>query len=265
VRKFRFTQVSRLQRMFPTSKSSRRCRLITLRCCQDTDPAILETMGRILMTRKVVLGLAVAVVAVAGLLPILAMAGHSLSAEFRSGFIYYRALFSSGRAWSLAAHSLALSSLTTLLTLLVGVPVGIFLGKSDLPLRRLLLLILAIPLVIPPYVLAVCWSSILGRGGVAERWLGHTIAARGAEWLFGLGGCVLVLTTTLLPIVVLITATQLGSVEASHEEAARLVSRWPRVLWHITLPLIAPGLSLAAVLVILALAWGIRGTQFFAL
>lgn len=203
------------------------------------------------MTRKLVLGVAVAVVVMAGLLPILAMAGHSLSAEFRSGFVYYRALFSSGRAWNLAAHSLALSSVTTLLTLLVGVPVGIFLGKSDLPLRRLLLLILAIPLVIPPYVLAVCWSNILGRGGVAERWFGHAIAARGSEWLFGLGGCVLVLATTLLPIVVLITATQLGSVEASHEEAARLAAGWPRVLWHITLPLIAPGLSLAAVLVFL--------------
>jgi iron(III) transport system permease protein len=203
------------------------------------------------MNRKVVLGVAVAVVIVAGLLPIIAMASHSLRAEINTGFVYYRTLFSSGRAWSLAAHSLALSFLTTLLTLMVGVPLGIFLAKSDLPLRRLLLLIFTIPLVIPPYVLAVCWFNVLGRGGMADRWLGPALAAQASEWLFGLGGCVLVLTTTLLPIVVLITATQLGSVEASHEEAARLVAGWPPVLWHITLPLIAPGLSLAAVLVFL--------------
>jgi iron(III) transport system permease protein len=208
-------------------------------------------VGGLLMSRRVALGAAVAAIALAGLLPILAMAVHSLTAEFDTGFAYYRGLFLSGRAWSLAGHSLALSSITTLLSVIVGVPLGIVLGKSDLPLRRLLLLTFTVPLVIPPYVLAVCWFDILGRGGVAGRWLSTAFAARSSEWLFGLGGCVLVLATTLLPIVVLLTVTQLGSVEASHEEAARLASSWPRVLWHITLPLIAPGVSLAAVLVFL--------------
>lgn len=214
------------------------------------------------MTRRLVLGAAVAVVVLAGLLPILAMVVHSLAAEFHTGFLYYRGLFSSGRAWRLAGHSLALSSIATFLTVVVGVPLGIFLGKSDLPLRRLVLLTFSVPLVIPPYVLAVCWFNILGRGGVADRWLGSTFAARSSEWLFGLGGCVLILTTTLLPIVVLITVTQFSSVEASHEEAARLSSGWPRVLWHITLPLIAPGLSLAAVLVFL-LSLGEFGVPIF--
>lgn len=214
------------------------------------------------MTRRLVLGAAVAVVTLAGLLPILAMVARSLAVEWQTGFAYYRGLFSSGRAWSLAGHSLALSSITTLLTIVIGIPVGILLGKSDLPFRRLLLLTFTVPLVIPPYVLAVCWFNILGRGSLADRWLGSTLAAQASDWLFGLGGCVLVLATTLLPIVVLITVAQLGSVEASHEEAARLASGWPRVLWNITLPLIAPGLSLAAVIVFL-LSLGEFGVPIF--
>lgn len=203
------------------------------------------------MLRRVVLTSAVAVVFVAGLVPVFVMIVQSLTAEFHTGFAYYRGLFASGRAWILAGHSLALSSITTLLTIVIGVPLGIFLGKSDLPLRRLLLLVFAIPLVIPPYVLAVSWFNILGRGGAAERWLRPEIASHSSAWLFGFGGCVLVLTTTFLPIVVLITVTQLSSVAPGHEEAARLASGWPTVLWRITLPLIAPGLSLAAVLVFL--------------
>jgi iron(III) transport system permease protein len=214
------------------------------------------------MSRRFVLTSAVGVVVVAGLVPVLVMVSQSLAAEFHTGFAYYRGLVVSGRAWTLAGHSLALSSITTLLTIGIGVPLGILLGKSDLPLRRLLLLVFAIPMAIPPYVLAVSWFNILGRGGALARWLGPAIAPYSSTWLFGLGGCVLVLATTFLPIVVFITVAQLASIGSSYEEAGRLTSGWPRVLWSVTLPLIAPGISLAAVIVFL-LSLGEFGVPIF--
>jgi len=214
------------------------------------------------MLRRLVLTSAATVVIAAGLAPMLALIIRSVAAEFQTDFAYFRELFSSGRAWMLAGQSLALSSMTTLITLVVGVPLGVLLGKSDLPLRRLLLVVFVIPLVIPPYVLAICWSNALSQDGAVARWLTPDIASQLSARLFGLGGCILVLATTFLPIVVLITVAQLSSVRSSHEEAARLVCEWPGVLWRVTLPLIAPGITLAAVLVFL-LSLGEFGVPIF--
>lgn len=214
------------------------------------------------MLRRLVLTSAATVVVVAGLAPILVLIVQSVVAEFHADFAYFRALLSSGRAWILAGHSLALSSITTLISLVVGVPLGVLLGKSDLPLRRLLLVVFVVPLVIPPYVLAVCWSNALSQDGAVARWLTPDIASQLSAQLFGLGGCILVLATTFLPIVVLITVAQLSSVRSSYEDAARLVCGWPGVLWHVTLRLIAPGIALAAVLVFL-LSLGEFGVPIF--
>ncbi len=214
------------------------------------------------MARRLVLAAAAAAVIAAGLAPVLVLMGRSFAAEFHSSFAYSRSVLLSGRAWFLAEHSLALSSITTLATLIFGVPLGILLGKSDLPLRRLVLILLVIPLVIPPYVLGVCWSNALSQDGPVAHWVGPQTASLLAGWLFGLPGCILVLTTTFLPIVVLITASQLSLVRSTHEEAARLVSGWSGVLWHITLPLIAPGIALATVLVFL-LSFGEFGVPIF--
>ena len=54
-----------------------------------------------------------------------------------------------------------------------------------------------------------------------------------------------------MPVVMLLTIAYLGAVNPRLEEAGRLMSRWPGVLWRITLPLIAPAILFAAVLVFL--------------
>jgi iron(III) transport system permease protein len=68
---------------------------------------------------------------------------------------------------------------------------------------------------------------------------------------FGLYGCIAVLFTAFVPIVILLTIAYLGAVNPRLEAAGRLASSWPRVLRRITLPLIAPAILLAAVLVFL--------------
>ena len=54
-----------------------------------------------------------------------------------------------------------------------------------------------------------------------------------------------------MPIVILLTIAYLGAVNPRLEAAGRLASSWPRVLRRITLPLIAPAILFAAVLVFL--------------
>ena len=72
----------------------------------------------------------------------------------------YRALLASGtQQWVLMGHSLLLSVGVTFFATMVGVPLGVLLGKTDLPFRWAFTVLLAVPLLIPPYVIAVAWFA----------------------------------------------------------------------------------------------------------
>lgn len=186
-----------------------------------------------------------------GLLPILVMLAKSLSVDGHLSFDYYRSVFSSSRSWGLLKQSLVLAFLTTLSATTVGLPLGILLGKSDLPWRRRFIILLTVPLLLPPYITAVAWFNLLGREGLVARILGSNVAETSSAWLFSLTGCVLVLFTAFLPIIILLTMAALKMVHPQMEEAASLVARWPRVLYGVTVPAILPGVLFAATLVFL--------------
>lgn len=164
----------------------------------------------------------------------------------------YQALLASGKQqWVLMGHSLLLSVVVTFFATIVGLALGVLLGKTDLPFRRTFTVLLAVPLLVPPYVIAVAWFAVIGAGGWISRSLTPAMSEHLSSAFFGLYGCIGVLFTAFLPIVILLTIAYLGAVNPRLEDAGRLVSRWPGVLRRITLPLIAPAVLFAAVLVFL--------------
>ncbi len=199
---------------------------------------------------------------VIGVLPVISMFFQSITLHGNLSWDAYRQVLTSSRQWELMANSFSLSLLVMALTTLAGVPLGILFGKSDLPLRRFFLALLLIPLLIPPYITAISWFDLLGREGVLARVLGPDILTVSHQLLFGLPGCVLVLFTTFLPIPVILTMVYMQSVHPHLEEAGRLVAGWKQVLWRITLPLIRPGILLAAMLTFL-LSFGEFGVPNF--
>jgi iron(III) transport system permease protein len=80
--------------------------------------------------------------------------------------------------------------------------------------------------------------------------------------LFGFPGCMLVLASAFVPLVLILTITSLQAVSPQLEEAGRLAGRWAVVLRGVTLPLAAPGIALAAMLVFL-LTTGEFGVPLF--
>jgi iron(III) transport system permease protein len=125
------------------------------------------------------------------------------------------------------------------------------LGKTDLPLRDSLTLLLTAPLLIPPYVLAVAWFSILGRNGVFGGMLPDAWSQTISSVFFGLWGCTFMLASAFMPIAMLLTIAFLKTVNPRLENAARLVSGWSSILFRITLPLVLPAIAFAAVLIFL--------------
>jgi iron(III) transport system permease protein len=203
------------------------------------------------MARRISLIVVVVVLAVVGLIPMVVMFARSLTVDGGFSLEFYRNLMASARPWRLLGNSLVLACVTALLTTLLGVPLGIVLGKTDLPMRRLFTLLFTLPLLIAPYITALSWADVLGRGGVASHFVSDSAINAFSSLLFGLPGCVLVLTSTFLPVVMLATMTYLRTINPRLEEAARLVSRPSGVLRRITIPLIRPGILLAATLVFL--------------
>ncbi|MFH0341973.1 MAG: hypothetical protein ACHBNF_07540, partial [Chromatiales bacterium] len=90
-----------------------------------------------LNAQRITLLATVALLLVIGAAPLLAMLTASVTIDGTLSLRYYQALVSSRRAWALLGQSLTLSSLTALCGTVIGVPLGILLGKTDLPLRYL--------------------------------------------------------------------------------------------------------------------------------
>jgi iron(III) transport system permease protein len=215
------------------------------------------------LERRLTLLLAVFMLVVVGLLPLAAMFGKSIVVDGRLTFGVYEKLFANGpQHWSPIRNSLTLAAMTTGCVTLLGVSLGLLLGKTDLPFRRTLAVLLSIPLLLPPYILAVCWFNLLAADGV----LMHLIPGRAlgllSDWLFGLPGCLWVLVSAFMPVVMILTLFYLRAVNPRLEEAGRLIARWPATLRHVTLPTILPGIVFAGVLVFL-LALGEVGAPMF--
>lgn len=142
--------------------------------------------------------------------------------------------------------SLVTATLATAICLVLGVPLAWLLARGNLPGRRLLRALVTVPLVLPPVVGGVALLLVLGRNGLAGRWLHE---AFGFSLPFTTAGVVVAEAFVAMPFLVISVEGALKAADSRFEEAATTLgaSRW-RVFSRITLPLVAPGVSAGAVL-----------------
>lgn len=194
---------------------------------------------------------AVLAVAVCGLLPLFSMVLQAFTSDGSLSLAALEGVLDSPRQWRLLGNSLALAASSASMAAVAGVPLGLLLARTDLPGRRLLSMIFALPLLVPPYVMAVAWLDLLAPDGPVAPLVPAGLLDR---LLFGGGGPVLVLGTIYLPIPMVLTMAYSRGVDPRLEEAARLVCSWPRTAAAVTVPLIMPALLFSWLLVfILAL------------
>ncbi|MBM3545386.1 MAG: iron ABC transporter permease [Alphaproteobacteria bacterium] len=138
--------------------------------------------------------------------------------------------------------------------LALGVPLAILTTRYQIVGRDLIGTLSVLALVSPPFIGAYAWIMMLGQNG----WMRHGLAAIGIELpsIYGFFGILLVFSLKFFPFVYLMTASSLNTINASVEEAAEgLGAGTIRRLFTVTLPLVLPALSSAALLVfVLSLA-----------
>jgi len=142
--------------------------------------------------------------------------------------------------------SLIASSSTTLIALVLGVPLAWLLANIDFPGRSMVRALVTLPLVLPPVVGGAALLFALGRRGV----VGETIyQATGLVLPFSTWGVVIATTFVAMPFMILTVEGGLRSLDPRYEGAAASLGarRWT-VLRRVTLPMIAPSLLSGIVL-----------------
>lgn len=142
--------------------------------------------------------------------------------------------------------SLQTATLATLLCLLLGVPLAWLLARVEFPGRRLVRALVTVPLVLPPVVGGVALLLVFGRRGLIGGWLNSTF---GITLPFTTTGVVLAEAFVAMPFLVIAVEGALRGADVRYEEAAATLGagRWI-TFTHVTLPLVAPGVTAGAVL-----------------
>ena len=142
--------------------------------------------------------------------------------------------------------SLWTSTITTGISVLIGVPLAWVLARTSFPGQRLLRALVTLPLVLPPVVGGVALLFAFSRVGMVGRyldsWFGLTIP-------FTPLAVIMAQTFVAMPFLIITVEGALRSADQGFEEAAAtLGASRMTVFRRVTVPLIAPSLGAGAVL-----------------
>lgn len=141
--------------------------------------------------------------------------------------------------------SLLTASLAAVVATLTGGPLGWVFARTTGVASRALRALVLLPLVLPPVVAGVALLATFGRRGV----LGDVLGALGLQLPFSTTGVVVAQAFVALPFVVLTVEAGVRNADPGLEEAAAAcgAGRW-FTFRHVSLPLLAPSVTAAAVL-----------------
>jgi iron(III) transport system permease protein len=153
-----------------------------------------------------------------------------------------------------ALNSLLFMAYVTAGCLAVGVPLAWLTARTDVPAKLCIRGATAIAFIIPSFINVIAWIFLAApnSGYVNKLLVGWFGLAAPPFNIFSFGGLVFIETAHLFPIVFFAVAAALANIDASHEQAARMLGagRW-RTTMTITLPLVAPAIVSSAMLCML--------------
>ncbi|MCZ2114456.1 MAG: iron ABC transporter permease [Anaerolineae bacterium] len=158
----------------------------------------------------------------------------------------------SSRTWAALGNTVLLTGAVVLSTAIISLPMAWLITSSDLPGRRVWGVLAALPLVIPSYVAAYLYISLLSPRGVIQGWLEPLLGIERLPSIYGFPGAWFVLTLISYPFVYLPVRAVLQRMDPSLLEAARSLGYSPRqAFWRVTVPLLRPALTAGSLLVAL--------------
>ncbi|HEU5041622.1 MAG TPA: iron ABC transporter permease [Gemmatimonadales bacterium] len=152
--------------------------------------------------------------------------------------------------WQALWGSLWTSLASVVLAAAIGVPLAFLLSRYDLPGRRVLGGLVALPAVLPPLVGVIAFLFLYGETGFVSLLVQWALGLTAPPWrLEGAGAILLVHAYSMYVYFYLLVRASLATLDASLYEAAASLGagRW-RTFSRVTLPHLAPALTGASLL-----------------
>lgn len=161
-------------------------------------------------------------------------------------------VFSTNTFWQALRNSLGLGLLVSMFAVTLGVSFAWILGRTDVPFRRTLSVLVSLPIFLSPFASGIAWV-LLGSeksgliNGVMRRFFGDSA---GFMDIMTFPGLLFVMVLAFAPLAYLFTLGPMLNMDGSLEEASRVVGG---SLFHtmrkVTLPVVMPGVLSAALMV----------------
>ena len=121
------------------------------------------------------------------------------------------------------------------LSLLIGVPAAYTLARRNFPGKRLLMLLFLLPLMVPPITYGIPLATVLYKAQLAGT----------------INGVILANLIPAAPFVILVMTPFIEQIDPNLESAARVFGAGTaRMFWHVLVPLLAPGILAASLLIL---------------
>ncbi|MGH7656977.1 MAG: ABC transporter permease, partial [Gemmatimonadales bacterium] len=163
---------------------------------------------------------------------------------------FYERFLDRPNEWRALWGSLWISIVTVLLAGAIGIPLAWLMSRFDFPGRRVLSVLVALPVVLPPLVGVISFLFLFGESGFLARAIIKVAGLTEPPWrLQGAGAILLVHAYSMYVYFYLFTRAGLASLDPSLLEAASALGAGRgRTLRRVVLPLLRPSLAGAAVL-----------------
>ena len=191
-----------------------------------------------------IVGIVFLLLAVFIVFPLVKVIQHSIWHQGAFQPRYFVEFFQKTYYWRPLINSLIVGGLVSLCGTIVAFIFAYGIARTDIPGKGFFRLIAMMPIVSPPFLIALAAILLLGNHGVITE-------ALKLKWdIYGLSGLVLTETLAYFPIAFMILEGVLSKIDPSIEEAALdMGASKLRTFFTVTLPLAVPGIASAMLLV----------------
>jgi iron(III) transport system permease protein len=159
----------------------------------------------------------------------------------------------SSKVWGMGGvvwNTIELGLLTATSATLLATAFVLVVTRTQFRARRVLGLLSVLPMITPPFVIGLALILLFGRSGAVNALLEWGFAIRPSRWIYGMPGVWLAQTLALTPVAYLVLVGIAQGIGPTLEEAAQTLRASPmRTFTTITLPLMAPGIANAFLIV----------------
>ena len=154
-----------------------------------------------------------------------------------------------GTSCGVAINTALLAFIVGVGSTLIGLVLALVVQRGGQRYAAVTKLMSVLPIVTPPFVIALALVVLFGRTGLVTGWLSEAFGIPRSRWLYGLPGVSIAQLLTFSPIAFLILHGALAAISPSLEEAAQtLRASRARVFFTVTWPLLRPALANAFLL-----------------